>query len=938
MALPIRRATPQRPPSNKGNSRFIQAPVASVVVGTRATIIRAAQKSAARRAGNDLNSGLGPLARGGAQWIQAPKYNSGGLKPSLIRPAAQKSRTWRAVSDTNQSVGPVTAVRGGTQWIQAPTAVVSVPDGDQPSVFLAVRPLPPTGQGRSRSYITSTATVGAGQRPNVIRAAQKSVARRTGNDLNSGLGPIVRGGAQWIQAPQYNSGGLAPRVLAGRRQAISLRTDSRALPYGYKTGRGSHWRPAQVYNSGGLVPTRVQGLKRPAPIRPIADLNGGIGPVAVTRGGSQWVQSPLPVPATTPVIAQGVRRKPSKVVGPSRVSGFAIPKNYPYAVLADNPLAYYRLDETGSTFVDVVGGHNGTGSGGYASTAGLLSQLPGNLPDAAVSFNGSTGRIDLPSGYDPSAGRTTFSLEFWFQPAGIPASDSRLIANAHTDSDKLGFQAWLSGSGTRLDVAVGLTSVWAGAGVNLTFGTARYQVGFSYDGSQPRLFINGLQVAVGGINAGTIAAASFPISFARNPAYNGDYFAGVIDEVSFYGQALGADRFLAHYLAGAAPPVAVLSSGIRRPVPSRPVADLNGGLGPTINLRGGSQWIQVPQVLLGAAPILVRGQLRKPSQAGRSHLLAASSYNAGGLVPIRSQALRQALPKRAASRLVLQPPSSVPITPVVLRARRQAVPQRALSHRLPAAAYNAGGLTPSLVRALRRPAAKVRPARLVVPPPLAAVIPDGDQPSLFSATRAAAAPTRPASRWLRPVQLPAVSSAAVVLRGVPRKPAKVGPSHSFRPAYNGSGIAPQLSQGIRRHPGPVGPSRWRPAPGYNAGGLVPQRTRGVPRKPGPVKASHQLVAQLYNSGGLKPLFRAGLRQRPPTRGRSHSWLAPIAETATQLRYYLQDQEPNRSLSSAEANVALLDQEPIKGLTSNRPSRLLIDNEPNQSPGTGIKGQ
>lgn len=716
MALPIRRATPQRPPLNKGNSRSFQPVAAVVVAGVRPNVIRAAQKSVARRAGNDLNSGLGPIIRGGSQWIQASKYNSGGLQPSLIRAAAQKPRTWRAVADTNQSVGPVTAVRGGSQWVQAPTPVVAVPDGDQPSVFLAVRPQPPMGQGRSRSYITSTATAVAGQRASIIRAAQKSVARRAGNDLNSGLGPIIRGGAQWIQAPQYNSGGLRPLVLAGRRQAIPLRTDSRALPYGYKTGRGSHWRPAPIYNSGGIVPTWVQGVKRPVPTR------------AVFRS-QQWLQ--------------------------------AAPYN----------------------------------SGGL---------------------------------------------------------------------------------------------------------------------------------------------------------------------------------------------VPIRSQALRQALPK----------------RASSRLVLQPPSTVPVTPVVLRARRQVVPQRALSHRLPALLYNSGGLTPTRSQALRQALPKRASSRLVVPPLSTVPISPVVLRARRQVVPQRALSHRLSAPLYNAGGLVPSLVRGARRPAAKVRPTRLVVPPPLAAVIPDGDQPSVFSASRPALPPQRPASRWLQPVQLAQIggaqprltrgavrkpifnrpshlqaaqlynagglipvlvrgavrkpilngrsrsvvaaqsltTSVATLLRGAVRKPAKIGAPHSFRPAYNGSGIAPQLSQGIRRHPGPVGPSRWRPAPGYNAGGLVPQRTRGVPRKPGPVKPSHQLVAQPYNSGGLKPLFRAGLRQRPPTRGRSHSWLAPIAETATTLRYYLQDQEPARSLSSSESIAALLDQEPIKGLTSTEPPASLTDNEPNQSPGTGVKGQ
>ncbi|MFC1805643.1 LamG-like jellyroll fold domain-containing protein [Planctomycetota bacterium] len=82
---------------------------------------------------------------------------------------------------------------------------------------------------------------------------------------------------------------------------------------------------------------------------------------------------------------------------------------YDEAVLADNPMGYWRLNEpSGSTFNDLSpNGNNG------AITGSVLLNKPGALADgnAAAEFAGGTARFEGIAGL-----RDNFSVEFWLNP------------------------------------------------------------------------------------------------------------------------------------------------------------------------------------------------------------------------------------------------------------------------------------------------------------------------------------------------------------------------------------------------------------------------------------------------------------------------------------------------------------------------------------------
>src|SRR5205823_2278426 len=117
----------------------------------------------------------------------------------------------------------------------------------------------------------------------------------------------------------------------------------------------------------------------------------------------------------------GVYNVSSNILIPNSASGLAIigasannstSQAYAPTVQADAPLAWYRLGDVGATAADSSGnGLNPTYIGGITRGA------PGVLPaysDTAVTFDGTSGKIQLPSGFANCT--TGFTWEGWVYP------------------------------------------------------------------------------------------------------------------------------------------------------------------------------------------------------------------------------------------------------------------------------------------------------------------------------------------------------------------------------------------------------------------------------------------------------------------------------------------------------------------------------------------
>lgn len=266
-------------------------------------------------------------------------------------------------------------------------------------------------------------------------------------------------------------------------------------------------------------------------------------------------------------------------------------QSYPSAVLNDNPLGYWRLNETpdngagnnGAVAHDYRGGHNGY----YSNTVNAAQGYnPASDADTAAIF-GSLGIVNnlVADIKDVDFARasnspTSFTIEAWVNGVDQPV-DSAIVAKGYNGILNAG-----TGTGTEqfvLDVSGGaprkfrfLVRGAAGNGhvaqstiTPLDSITAqptwRHLVGVC---DQPNgkvyLYVDGVLAASGdiGVSEG-ILSQPLPMTIgARRSSGTAEYdnqWQGSIDDVAVYGTALSPSQVLNHYLAAQRPPIITLS-------------------------------------------------------------------------------------------------------------------------------------------------------------------------------------------------------------------------------------------------------------------------------------------------------------------------------------------------------------------------------------------
>jgi hypothetical protein len=197
-------------------------------------------------------------------------------------------------------------------------------------------------------------------------------------------------------------------------------------------------------------------------------------------------------------------------------------------VLADAPLAYWRLGESAGTTAADASGYGRTGTYQNGPALGESGAL-GTDTDTAARFDGSDDRIDLAG--VPALG-TTFSIELWLKWDAGADSYQTLIGQANG-----AFSLFIRNDG-RLDLFYSATDhhfapalqpgVWQHVVVSVAAGAAT-------------CYLNGASIGT----AASVATGFQPDRIANNTA--GDTFKGWLDEVALYATALPAARVAAHY-------------------------------------------------------------------------------------------------------------------------------------------------------------------------------------------------------------------------------------------------------------------------------------------------------------------------------------------------------------------------------------------------------
>ncbi len=219
---------------------------------------------------------------------------------------------------------------------------------------------------------------------------------------------------------------------------------------------------------------------------------------------------------------------------------------YQDEVLADNPVAYYRFEETsGTTAIDTANSNDGT------YTNGVLINQPGaaNLGRAA-SFDGIDDYVSTPRTVS-----TNFTLELW-----IKTTASGLTGTQAYEGNGL---LWSDVGGLANDFVVamlnsGLSFFTGNPDITVTSATAindgawHHLVATRTQGGNVEIFVDGVSRGTTTTNNNPLDGNPF-IMIGGN-VLDSRYFAGLIDEVAYYPTVLSVDRIRAHFQAGSASP------------------------------------------------------------------------------------------------------------------------------------------------------------------------------------------------------------------------------------------------------------------------------------------------------------------------------------------------------------------------------------------------
>jgi len=228
---------------------------------------------------------------------------------------------------------------------------------------------------------------------------------------------------------------------------------------------------------------------------------------------------------------------------------------YRAAVLADSPVAYWRLDDTDTdtTARDETGHVDGTYVGGCQR--GVAGALAGDT-DPAAQFDGSTCQITLGNNFN-FAGNAPFSVELWVDVAASTAYEHYFTYETRT-----GPASGAPIDGYALFRDNGPTGVMVeravdGSGLKttpVTIAADRWSyLVLVYTGTQQQLYVDGT-LAETLDDARPLSAVSTVALIGAHS--QGAFLSGDLDEVAVYDAVLPPDRIALHHELGRNGPMA----------------------------------------------------------------------------------------------------------------------------------------------------------------------------------------------------------------------------------------------------------------------------------------------------------------------------------------------------------------------------------------------
>ncbi len=232
------------------------------------------------------------------------------------------------------------------------------------------------------------------------------------------------------------------------------------------------------------------------------------------------------------------------ILGPTTSTGLGAA--YESAVLADAPLAYYRLGESSGTIAADASGHGLDASYVNGVSLGGPGALNGSS-DTAAQFDGNDDYVDLPDGFADFTNGVT--LEIWIYPTanaqwsrlfdlGNGTASDNILLSRYTTNNDLYLQIYNGGSAGGNLRASGI----------LDYNRWQHIVATVDASGNARIYRDGVLWTSGTINAPNNVSRTS--SFIGRGNSSDPYFAGGLDEAAVYNYVLPVDRIAQHYFAG----------------------------------------------------------------------------------------------------------------------------------------------------------------------------------------------------------------------------------------------------------------------------------------------------------------------------------------------------------------------------------------------------
>ena len=236
--------------------------------------------------------------------------------------------------------------------------------------------------------------------------------------------------------------------------------------------------------------------------------------------------------------------------------------DYPSTILADKPLGYYRLEETGGATTAVDSSASGAYSGTYINNGLSPYPIQGQPGIDTNSIELSAAAANIPDyvavGYYPEFNQPgPFSFEVWARPTSVPTGGNYRcpIGNSPAFGTATA-SGWYVYQTPDVPSELALVTPTGDIFISTTNYTILnwYYIAGTYDGTNMSFYLNGVLV-------GTQKASAYVANSVNNPnacvfaiGQRGDgygNFDGDLDEAAFYTNALSAAQILNHYTVGA---------------------------------------------------------------------------------------------------------------------------------------------------------------------------------------------------------------------------------------------------------------------------------------------------------------------------------------------------------------------------------------------------